>query len=159
MDTIRRDTLLADLSRTPEFLRRALARIRADELRRPPKSGGFSFVEQLWHLADLEREGYEQRIRRILAEDEPELPDFEGDRIARERRYLERDAHEGLEIFRLARERNVAALSRATSADFMRSGTQAEVGRITLADLPRMMSEHDQGHRAEIEALLSELAR
>lgn len=127
--------------------------------RTPPPDGGFSFVEQVWHLADLEREGYAERIRRILGEAEPELPDFDGDRIARERRYLERDEQAGLARFTAAREHNLAALHGATAAQRARSGTQAGVGRITLDDVARMMCEHDRGHREEIEDLLGRLAR
>jgi hypothetical protein len=159
MNPIDRDGLLAALAGVPAFLERALARVCAADLRRGPRAGGFSLVEHVWHMADLEREGYGERIRRILAEQDPELPDFEGDRIARERRYGERDAHEGLQLFSAARALNVGALRRAASADRARGATQAGVGRITLADVPRMMDEHDTSHRAEIEALLVELAR
>jgi hypothetical protein len=34
-------------------------------------------------------------------------------------------------------------------------GRQEGVGRITLRDVPRMMREHDDSHRAEIAALLA----
>ena len=151
------EKLLA-LAETIRFLERAFARFQPKSMRTRPRSGGFSFVEQLWHLADLEREGYGVRIRRIRAEDEPVLPDFDGDRIARERRYLERDPREGLDIFRSAREENLSLLSRSTTADFDRSAVQEEVGRITLADVQRMMSAHDKGHVSEIEDSLRELA-
>jgi hypothetical protein len=151
--------LLAALANTPAFLERALRHFSAADVRTPPKRGGFSLVEQIWHLADLEHEGYAERIRRILGEDDPELPDFDGDRIARERRYAERDVHEGLAQFKAAREHNLTALRHATTADRARGATQEAVGRIRLADVPHMMTEHDRGQREEIEVLLRELSR
>lgn len=153
------DALLDDLADVPTYLERALARVSTADLGRAPQGGGFSLVEHVWHMADLEREGYGERIGRILGEHEPDLPDFEGDRIARERRYGERDAHEGLRLFTAARVRNMSALRRATRADHARAATQQGVGRITLADVPQMMAEHDRSHREEIQALLAEIAR
>jgi hypothetical protein len=81
------ETLLLTLESTPALVARAAAELDASQVHRVPATGIFSLVEHVWHLADLEREGYEVRIRRILTEDEPSLSDFEGERIARERRY------------------------------------------------------------------------
>jgi hypothetical protein len=50
-------------------------------------------------------------------------------------------------------------LRRATPGQLARGATQAGVGRITLADVPRMMADHDRGHRLEIEELLAVLGR
>ena len=117
--------------------------------------GGFSLVEQAWHLADLEREGYGERIRRLLAEEDPALPDFEGDRVARERAYRTKSLPEGVAAFAAARAANLALLRNVTAADWERSGRQEGVDRVALRDLPRMMGEHDAGHREEIAALLT----
>jgi DinB superfamily len=150
-------TLLSTLAAMPPHLETALARVPAARRTSAPRDGGFSIVEHAWHLADLEREGYGERIRRIVAENQPALPDFEGDRIARERRYSTLDAREGAQLFTAARAENLAALGRATAAERARCGTQDGVGRVTLDDVARMMAEHDRGHREEIEALLNEL--
>jgi len=159
METIHGATLRV-LGAMPAFLDRAFIRFSPAELRLRPRGApndGFSFVEQIWHLAEHEREGYGERIRRILAEHEPALPDFDGPRIARERNYASLDAREGLKSFRIARDQNVAILGRATDDELARAAIQEEVGRITLADIPRMMNEHDESHRREIEELLAEL--
>jgi hypothetical protein len=60
----------------------------------------------VWHLADLEREAYAVRIRRLLTENEPQLSNFDGGRVARERLYQRRDLAEGLLAFTLARTPN-----------------------------------------------------
>jgi hypothetical protein len=147
-----RAALLAELERMPEFLEAAFARLTSDEATVPGPGDTFGPVAQCWHLADLEREGYGTRIRRLLEEAEPRLPDFDGARIARERDYASRSLAAGLAAFRAARRANVSAL-RAIEADaWMRGGTQEGVGPIMLCDVPAMMAEHDAAHREEIRA-------
>jgi hypothetical protein len=143
------------LEAMPHDLRAAAGRISAETARTPPAEGGFSLVEQAWHLADLEREGYGERIRRLRSEADPELPDFDGGRIAAERNYRARSLAEGIAAFDAARTANLALLRSAPAPDWDRSGRQEGVGRVTLRDVPRMMHEHDDSHRAEIAALLA----
>jgi len=149
------ETLLLTLESTPALLARAAATLAPGQERHRPPEGGFSFVENVWHLADLERDGYTVRIRRLLEEHEPVLQNFDGDRIARERGYQERDVERGILAFEQARARNLETLRRLAPAEWRRSGTQESVGRVTLADLPRMMAEHDRSHAAEVASLLS----
>jgi len=151
------ETLLLTLESTPALLARAIEECPARLVSRRPEAGGFSLVENVWHLADLEREAYGVRIRRLLAEEEPTLANFDGDRIARERDYQKRSVAEGLAAFGAARRRNLERLRAVPSSAWRRSGSQESVGRITLSDLPRMMAEHDRSHTEDIRALLSEL--
>ena len=123
-----------------------------------PVAGGFAMIEQVWHLADLETDAYEVRIRRILEEDEPELPSFDGEAVAAKRKYRALRLRDGLRKFTEARERNLAALRTLEGDAWQRTGVQEGVGKVTLRDIPRMMHEHDLSHRREIEALLQELA-
>ncbi len=151
------ETLLLTLESTPALIARAAAQLDASQVRRAPANGGFSLVEHVWHLADLEREGYGVRIRRILSEDEPHLSDFEGERIARERGYRDRDLAEGLAAFADARNHSVAKLRGIHNSDWKRRGTQDGFGSIALDDVPRMMAAHDRCHTAEIADLLAHL--
>jgi len=118
----------------------------------PGPDGAFAPVEQCWHLADLEREGYGLRIARLLSEEAPALPDFDGARMAEERRYRTLSLAEGLLAFAAARRANLAALDALTEPQWSRAGTQEGVGPLMLCDVPAMMAEHDASHRAEIEA-------
>ena len=151
------EALLVTLESTAALLSRAAATLSPAEARRRPAAGGFSLVENIWHLADLEREGYGLRIRRILAETNPALLNFDGDRIARERAYQERDADRGIVLFARARAQNLEALGRLSRSEWKRYGTQEGVGCVSLEDLPRMMAEHDRGHGVEIANLLAEI--
>jgi hypothetical protein len=151
--------LLAALAEMPDFLARSGQPLTAEALRRPGPDGAFSLVEHAWHLADLEREGYGERLRRLQSESEPRLADFDGARIARERDYRSLSFADGLRAFRKARARNLEVLRELPEAAWSRTGTQEGVGQVRLADVPRMMAEHDAGHRGEIEALVSFLRR
>jgi DinB superfamily len=141
----------------PELLASAVARV-GPRFRERPAKGGFSMLEQVWHLGDLEREGYGERITRLRRGDRPHLPDFAGDRIARERDYQSLGLADGLARFRAARSRNLEALQGLTEAEWDLGGTQEGVGPVSLRALPRMMRDHDEGHRREIDALLAELS-
>jgi crotonobetainyl-CoA:carnitine CoA-transferase CaiB-like acyl-CoA transferase len=151
------ETLFLTLESTPALLARAAAELSEDSVRHRGTAGGFSLVEQVWHLADLEREAYAVRIRRLLTEDGPRLSNFDGGRIARERLYQRRDLAEGLLAFTLARTRNLQRLREVSVDDWKRAGELEGVGRVELSDVPRMMSEHDRVHGVEIADLVREI--
>ena len=142
----------------PAMLVEAAQGLRGTVVSDRPMAGGFAMIEHVWHLADLETDAYEVRIRRMLAEDEPELPSFDGDAVAAKRKYRTLRLRDGLKKFTEARERNLAALGALEGDAWQRAGVQEGVGRITLRDIPRLMHEHDLSHREEIEALLQEMA-
>ena len=71
---------------------------------------------------------------------------------ARERDYRARSLPQGIEEFRQARAANLALLRSLDAAQWLRAGTQEGVGRVALCDIPHMMAEHDESHRAEIDA-------
>jgi DinB superfamily len=148
------DALLADLEAMPDYLAAAFAGLSAADAAVPGPDGALAPVEQCWHLADLEREGYGLRIQRLLGEVDPVLADFDGARIARERAYRSRSLAEGLAAFRQARGWNLARLRTLTAEEWPRTGIQGGVGPIALCDVPAMMAEHDAGHRQEITAWL-----
>ena len=149
------ETLSLTLESTPVLLARAAAAFPPGCERVRPAAGGFSFLENVWHLADLEREAYGERIRRLIEEDNPSLPNFDGDRMARERAYQERELDRGLAAFARARARNLETLRKMGRREWKRSGNQEGVGRIALADLPRMMADHDRSHAADIANLIA----
>lgn len=151
------ESLLLTLESTPVLLVRAAEGLAESQVRQEPSERAFSFIEHVWHLADLEQEGYGVRIRRILCEDEPSLADFDGDRIAREREYRRRDLADGLAAFAVARNRNVRKLRSIHNSDWKRRATQDGFGGIALEDIPRMMAAHDRAHTAEIGDLLAYL--
>src|SRR6267143_800261 len=140
------------LSRTPALLARVVARV-PDALLRV-RSGPFAPVEHAWHIADLEREGFGDRVRRLIAEEDPFLPDFDGERIAREREYLKLDLAPALAAFSAAREQTLRSLRAVSGRQWARSGRQEAVGTITLTEVPWRILDHDFAHLNEIADLL-----
>jgi hypothetical protein len=146
-----REALIAKLAEMPAFLERELLRLTPQETLMAGPDEIFSPVEQAWHLADLEREGFGLRIRRLLSETDPRLPDFDGTAVAAQRNYRQRSIAEGLSIFKAARRDNLALLRSVPSDAWTRAGEQEGVGPVALCDMPSFMAQHDAAHRAEIE--------
>jgi hypothetical protein len=146
-----RHELMASLAAMEATLRKAFESLTREEAKTPGPGASFSPVEQVWHLADLEREGFGLRIRRLQTETNPELPDFDGTKVAHERNYRSLALAEGLRAFKAAREANIAVLQALTPEAWARSGTQVGVGTVSLCDMPAFMHEHDHAHLAEIE--------
>lgn len=152
LDNVQRKELLSALSVMKTFLLDTFGTLTAQEASTPGPGGAFSPVEQVWHLADLEREGFGARIRRLQSESCPHLPDFDGDRIAAERNYRSLSLLDGLEAFEEARDENLRILGSLSPEDWLRSGTQEGVGPVSLCDMPVFILQHDRAHIAEISA-------
>jgi len=146
--------LFGTLSRTPAILARVAGQVPAELVR--VRSGPFALVEHVWHMADLERE-FAERIRRLLGEADPFLPDFDGERIAKERQYLTLDLAAGLTAFAAAREETLRRLAGVASEAWARCGRQEGVGAVSLAEMPGRIVDHDRAHLNEISDLLADL--
>lgn len=145
--------ILARLAAMPDRLRLSVEAFPGD-VRRRPAADLFSLLEHACHLRDIERIAFTERIRRMLAESDPELADVDGARLAAEADYnATQDLHAALAAFASLRAANVDVFSRLTESEWSRTGNLEGAGRITLADLARRMDKHDREHVAEIEAL------
>jgi hypothetical protein len=142
--------LLQELACMPDYVRQAFTSLPADALTKPGPNGLFSPVEQVWHLADLEVEGFGFRIEALRNQPDPELPDFDGAAVATARDYKSLSLEEGLKRFELGRRENLKRLSALTDAQWNNGGTQEGVGRVSLCDMPIFLRQHDQAHREEI---------
>jgi len=71
------------------------------------------------------------------------------------RRHDSTTAQDAFEMFRLLREANLRMFARLTPAEWLRHGTHAERGRITVQDLARHMAAHDQNHIDQIRRALA----
>jgi hypothetical protein len=152
MDLNDRDTLLQRLQDFPHQLRAFVAQFDHDLRKRAP-DGGFSLVEHLCHLRDLEREGFMLRIRRVLAETMPELQEIDGSTLALERDYQSQDAAAALAAWCDARDETLALLRAALPAQAARTGIYGGFGVVTLASLAQGIAEHDSAHWRELQGL------
>lgn len=146
-----RNEILRSLAGMPAYLQSVFSELSPEEATHPGAGGGFSPVEQVWHLADLEREGFGERIQRLLSEEKPHLPNFEGGKIAKERKYLSRSLLDGLEAFSDARFANLVSLQAISQENWVRRGVQEGVGEVSLCEMPGFILQHDSAHKIEIE--------
>ncbi|HEY6455758.1 MAG TPA: DinB family protein [Steroidobacteraceae bacterium] len=146
-----REALLTSLENMPTYLEATVRALTPALTRRRGPNDGFSPVEQVWHLADLEREAFAVRIKRLLAESNPQLPDFDGAAVAAARQYRTLSPAEGLAAFREARALNLHTLRMLTPDAWDRSGRQDGIGPVSLADVLASMASHDAAHRDELE--------
>ena len=142
---------IRNLEAMPRLLEEAVARATPECLvRRPgPDPEQFSLLEHACHLRDLEREGYLVRVRRMLAEEVPELEGFDGTAVAQARGYLAQDARAASRDFAAARRELIALVSPLGERELAREARFADK-RICLVDLVAMVVGHDRGHLEEI---------
>jgi len=145
---------VARLESMPLFLASAIASMPPGELARQPAPGEFSLVEHACHLRDLEREGYQVRVRRMLSEDRPALVGFDGGAVAAARDYPSQDASAAARDFATARRELLDQVRLLTPMQLALEGTFGGEP-VCFADVIAMVVEHDRGHRAEIEQLLA----
>ena len=150
------ESTLAELAGMAAHLADQSRRFPGESAVRRPEGDAFSFVEHVWHLADLEREGFGDRIRRLREEDVATAI-YDGADAVMLSAESASGAHplEAVEIMdRIIREVELEDHYRAlTDAQRSRGGMQEGVGRVTLRDIPMRMLDHDAAHRKEIEEL------
>jgi hypothetical protein len=129
---------------------------------RPPSWDGIpsehlSPIEQLCHVRDIEIDGYQQRIRRTLAESNPRLESLDTDGLAQSRSYGAADEREVLASFRAARAQTLDLLSGVTAEQLRRPAFFEGYGAVTLKSLVHYLCSHDQQHLAGLQWLLGQI--
>lgn len=114
-------------------------------------------LEQVCHVRDIEIEGYQRRIQRTLAEDNPLLPSIDTEALARDRRYGEDDAAAALAAFRAARAGTLRAIASLSPQALERRATFEGYGPVTLRSLIHYLCSHDQQHLAGLQWLLGKI--
>ena len=156
--------LIAELERMPDQLEQALGQVPVARLSWKPASWdgspgeNFSALEHVCHVRDIEIDGYQVRIRRLLDESNPSLVSLDGYQLAAERRYAEADLAAALRNFRQARRATVESLRGLGDRELSRTGVFAEYGSLTLRALLHYLRSHDQQHLACLHWLLGRMA-
>lgn len=117
-----------------------------------PAGGGFSLVQHLWHLADVEQHGWSQRFTLLRREAGAVLPGVDGDRLAIEGRYQQRPWRGAARRFIGLRQRSLHALQRC-SLDMLRRPVLFSGQPATGMEVLAAMLAHDHEHRTEMAAL------
>ncbi len=158
MDRNERREYLATLAATPQKLRAALKGLRKQDLTWTPAPGKWSILAIVCHLRDMERDAYLARYHRLLAEDEPHLPDLNGDELALERDYRSAKLMDVLREWRAARRESLKLLRAVKSEQWPRAGVHATAGPLTLETLLRRHAlGNDEAPVAQIVAIRARL--
>ena len=143
------DTLVAHFSVFPERFRQWT----------PPSWDGcpsepFTALEQLCHVRDIEVDGYHDRFRRTLSEDNPYLAGVDGFRLRIERDYAHADPQTVLTEIRAARRETLDLLSSLSTAQWDRPAEFEDYGPTTVRGLTHYLCSHDAQHLAGLQWLL-----
>ena len=125
----------------PQLLRDAVAGMTPEQLAARPIPGKWSTHEVVCHVADFEIV-YADRIKRVIAENEPTIFGANPDDFTARLAYHERNLQEELLLIELTR-RHVARILRALKPeDFQRRGFHSESGPMTLSTLVERITGH-----------------
>jgi hypothetical protein len=148
MDTEERKKLIALYRDGYSAVAEALLKITPEELDARPAPNKWTTREIIHHLADSETTSG-IRLRRLLAEEKPQIQGYDQEEFAR-RLHYERPHETSLELFRYARQSAAELLECLEPADWLREGTHSESGRYTVEDWLRIYSEHAHKHARQI---------
>ena len=148
MDQARRRALIEQYQDGYRVVAEALHQISDAELDARAAPGEWSAREIVHHLADSEMTSA-IRLRRLLAEDRPEIVGYDEEEFAR-RLYYDRPIEASLEALKSARRTTADILARMTEAEWAREGTHSESGRYTVERWLEIYAAHAHDHAAQI---------
>lgn len=151
MDQREKDRILWNLKSLPNELEDLLNGLDEDTLRWRLIPNKWSIKEIMCHLRDMERLAYLERYKRILAEDNPFLPNIDQDRLAAECDYINQDAKAALAEFKSLRAETIQTLEGAPPEAWSRVGTHETDGPISIEQLVvRQIKGNDLNHLVQM---------
>lgn len=134
----------------PKLLRQVTAGMSCDQVQARPIAGKWSTLEVICHIADFEIV-YADRMKRVLAENEPTMFGGDPDRFAARLAYHERDLAEELSVIESVRASTTRILRTLKDEDFARIGQHSEAGPLTLEKLLANVANHATHHAKFVE--------
>jgi hypothetical protein len=129
----------------PGALRQAVRGLSREQLLARPVAGKWSTLEVVCHLADFDPI-LADRMKRIIAEDQPQLLGADEKRFANALAYHERDLEEELTIIEHTRKQLGRVLRTLPAAAWQRVGIHNERGPLTLERLVAIATNHIPHH-------------
>lgn len=126
-----------------------MAGITAAELDARADEDSWTAREVVHHLADSEMTSA-IRIRRLLAEESPEIVGYDEDLFRRTLRYDTRPIENSLEAFRLARGTSAEIMDGVSGEDWQRTGTHSESGPYSVETWLEIYAQHAHDHAEQI---------
>lgn len=87
-----------------------------------------------------------ERLKRILEEDEPILPNYDEGQLAIDRGYAHRNFAEQIRLYRAGRAKIMEFVRVLPDDAWQRTGNRPEIGQITIEALATLITLHDNYH-------------
>lgn len=145
------NSLIDDYIAGPELLRRSVAGMNENALRAHPVPGTWSCQQVICHIADFEPV-YADRMKRVIAENEPTFFGGDPDVFAARLAYDARNVEEELAIITAVRAQMGRILRTLAPEDFQRKGIHSVDGPLSLQTLLERITRHIPHHVKFIEA-------
>lgn len=126
----------------------ALVGVTDDELDRRPPSGEWSAREIVHHLADSESMAY-IRLRRLIAEDDPQIAGYDEPEWAR-RLHYDRPVAASIAVVRAVRTASLELLRSLTPDEWARTGSHSESGAYSVDRWLAIYADHSHEHADQI---------
>ena len=147
--------MLWNLKSLPNEIGDLLHGLDEETLRWRPVPNKWSIKEIMCHLRDMESDAYLARYRRMLAEDNPDLPNVDQDRLAFERDYINQDAIAALAEFKGLRATTVQTLEATPVESWSRTGVHETDGPMTIEQIAvRQIKGNDLNHLAQMKDIV-----
>lgn len=134
----------------PQKLRAAVSGMTEAQLDAKPVPGKWSTRQVVCHVADCEVV-YADRMKRVIAEDNPTMPDLDPHAFATGLAYDQRDVQEELQLIEAIRRHVGRILRILESGWFQRTGNHSTDGPLTLETLLQRITNHIPHHIKFIE--------
>ena len=144
------ESLIDAYAAGPVLLREAVDGMTAEQLDARPIAGKMSTREVVCHIADFEPV-YADRMKRVIAEDQPPLRGGDPDVWAKALAYDVRDLEEELNLIESVRKQTARILRSLPDDAWSRVGIHSEAGPLSLEELLRRITEHMPHHIKFIE--------
>ena len=138
--------------------RRAIAGLSREDLLAFPVPGTWSIQQIVIHLMDSELIGID-RMRRVIAEENPLLIGFDEKKFSQRLYYNENSPETAVTLVDLTRKEFAKVLRKLPGEAFARTGIHNEVGKVTLGELVQKYVRHLEHHLKFIAEKRSKLGK
>jgi uncharacterized damage-inducible protein DinB len=138
-------TLIEQYLEGPKQMRQAVAGMTREQVLARPVAGKWSTLEVVAHLADFDPV-YADRMKRVIAEDNPTLLGADEQKFAANLCYQDRDLEEDLKIIEITHSQMARILRKLPDSALQRTGVHNERGPLTLEVLLASVINHIPHH-------------
>ena len=137
------------------MLAAAVTRLSEAQLDHKPADGGFSAREVVHHTADSEMTSA-IRLRRLVAEEQPQITGYDPDLFAARLHYARRPVQPSLDAIRSARESTASILDNLSDEEWERAGVHSEMGRYSIDTWLEVYAAHCHDHAEQVRRAVEE---